>query len=223
MNTSQITLAPAAPAAEDPTTEAAPLDRLAYVPGGRDWRTEITLDLADSSWYVRQRHQSENSYPFYEWHGHAVSYALQGNADASRFAEWMAAEVAPVLARIQDGYESAWDGSNNVARLNEDAREAREELDALFAPDVDVAYPTLSDESGGLWDAPDWLDGARADILREHGITAETTDARLYDVADVLDEEARGEDVKLDGTFCYLEGLRDDLAARESDDLMEGE
>ena len=87
-----------------------------------------------------------------------------------------------LFQRIVDGSEVEWDGNNFVGRLNEDAREAEEELEQLLEDYVDGSI--------GLWDAGEWLQDSSDEEL---GVTAASTDDELAKKARELEEEARAE------------------------------
>jgi hypothetical protein len=87
-----------------------------------------------------------------------------------------------LFQRIVDGSEVEWDGNNYLGRLNEDAREAEEELEKLLE-----AY---ADGSIGLWDAGEWLQDSSDEDL---GVTATSTDEDLAKKARELEEEACAE------------------------------
>ena len=71
------------------------------------------------------------------------------------------------------------------------------------------SIPTISDE-GGLYHVIDWLENfPTAD---KYNITADTTDARLQEIADMIVSEAENDDVVLTGdVFEYLQQIREEM------------
>lgn len=99
------------------------------------------------------------------------------------------AEIHGLAGRILADFEEHWDGRNTVARLGEDAQAAEDEIRAWLGPasDSDRETTRLQDQGFpasdlvGVWDVYcGVLNGYEAE---EHGITAETTDARLAEIA----------------------------------------
>lgn len=195
---------------------APPPDRLALVPTDKDWHFVVVFDFADSTCGTYDRHQSHNSVSFYEYHGHAASYILPTNVDAIKFAAWIAEDIMPILNRIQAGYSSEYDGNNTVAKFTDDAREAKEELGDIFDNNGETRVPELDAENGGLWEAADWLFASKAEVIQENGLTADSTDEELRAAAAAIEDIARNSDVVLDGTYKFLDYLREDMVeARE--------
>ena len=121
--------------------------------------------------------------PISVWHGIVRRYYLSPYTDAEALTTDINAGVFDDLfQRIVDGSEVEWDGNNFVGRLNEDAREAEEELEQLLEDYVDGSI--------GLWDAGEWLQDSSDEEL---GVTAASTDDELAKKARELEEEARAE------------------------------
>lgn len=71
--------------------------------------------------------------PMTVWNGRSLRWTLPDALTGEAVADFVAREdVAALLARIHDGHSVEWDGSNNVGRLTEDAREAQDDLEQLI-------------------------------------------------------------------------------------------
>jgi hypothetical protein len=142
--------------------------------------------------------------PADRWHGLVLTTDIDGDGasvDGAAVVALLRGELQPLLAAICDGHDTVWDGRNIVGRLSADAAAADEELTARLqqAPSFD----------GGLLDAGDWLQDVHADDL---GITRETTDSELYDIADRVDAEALDQrDTVVIGTLDHLKLMRDSI------------
>ena len=203
-------------------TQAPKLGKMDYVPFDSNYHFDVTFDLADATYYVQERHQSDNGTSFYNYLGHAVSYTLPENADASAFDAWVKEDVRPVLLRIKRGYKSKYNGNNEVAVFTGRAAEAKEALASLFGDYVgqsryiESRVPTL-DEGEGLYEAGDWLDGAVAQTLTDHSITANSTDYELEVASIGINSDATGANVRLSGVYLWLKDQRDNLVSAAED------
>ncbi|WP_461367790.1 hypothetical protein [Candidatus Darwinibacter acetoxidans] len=143
---------------------------------------ELDLTSPDNAIHIDTYCQIDGT-PISVWHGVVRRYYLSPKTNAEALTTDINAGVFDDLfQRIVDGSEVEWNGSNYVARLNEDAREAEEELEKLLEDYVD--------ESIGLWDAGEWLQDSSDEDL---GVTAASTDDELAKKARELEEEARAE------------------------------
>lgn len=101
-----------------------------------------------------------------------------------------------------------WDGSNWKGILSEAGYDAEDDLrDRL----QDYIYYDI----GGLWDTGDWLHCSSAEDL---GVSSDTPDAELEELAAKLEDDAESECVRLWGTLDYLEMLRDVLREFEEEE-----
>jgi transcriptional regulator with XRE-family HTH domain len=129
-------------------------------------------------------------------------------------------EIAPLAERIVAGTEAVWNGESTVAELDEDAMAAEEEIEGLLGlPSLNGGY--FSDSSQGfpdkdligVWDLGGTVNGQEAS---EYDITADTTDARLDEIAQAIldDLQKCGEHpvAVCPGLDDYLKELRDGLA-----------
>ena len=112
-------------------------------------------------------------------------------------------ELVPLAERIVEGYESHWDGSNEVARFTADAKEAKIDAEHLCEDYGDEADRLV------VWAAEEWLGDADDEEL---GISPGTTDDQILETIEdrvMADAKAEGVDV-LEGLGSYLERRRDD-------------
>lgn len=132
--------------------------------------------------------------PISVWHGVVRRYCLSPYTNAEDLTTDINAGVFDELfQRIVDGSEVEWDGDNHVGRLNEDAREAEEELEKLLED--------YADGSIGLWEAGDWLQHNADEDL---GVTASSTDEELAKKAKELEDDARAEGAVVVGIEEHL-------------------
>lgn len=143
---------------------------------------ELDLTSPDNAIHIDTYCQIDGT-PISVWHGIVRRYYLSPYTDAEALTTDINAGVFDDLfQRIVDGSEVEWDGNNFVGRLNEDAREAEEDLEQLLEDYVDGSI--------GLWDAGEWLQDSSDEEL---GVTATSTDEDLAKKARELEEEARAE------------------------------
>ena len=191
-------------------TQTPKLGKMDYVPS-EGWNFDLTISFEDATYTVNEVHESNNMTTFDNIYGVTTVYTLPINTDASEFDEWMSVNAKPLLERIKAGYSTSWVSGNERAKLTEDASDAKDALLELL--DSDNGVPLLSE--GGQADANDYLYDARQSIIKEYGITGETSDEELRRISDLLDEQSLDEMVRLDGTFRFLRGLRTDLTENE--------
>ena len=151
--------------------------------------------------------------PSRQWHGLATVYELPGNTRADKLAEWVKNEIVPSVEKLIDKFESVWNGSNWIGRWSWDDQTEKNMwmfCEQMSAEELGCGnIPTLSDE-GGLYHVIDWLENfPTAD---KYNITADTTDARLQEIADTIVSEAENDDVVLTGdVFYYLQQIREEM------------
>jgi hypothetical protein len=133
-------------------------------------------------------------------------------------------ELRPLADRVIAGYESEWDGNNHVARFDEDAQEAIEEIGELLN-----GIGVDDDDIVQVWDAGDWLgdliyrsdeDGSRCsrgdqvktEIEGYGTITASTTDDELHALARAIEDDLEAGTI-LNGLEEFLEQERDEWLA----------
>jgi hypothetical protein len=150
-----------------------------------------------------------NAIPRYVWHNRARRFPIA--CIKASAANGLMKEALPLAERIYAGYECNWDGSNWVGSYTDDAEQASEELQRLCDD-----YSGVEEYMVNVWDAHDWLAGSDASEL---GITAQTTDKELKDIAERLEHEAKSDGVHvIRGLEDYLERVRDELQDAEDED-----
>jgi hypothetical protein len=144
------------------------------------------------------------------WHGHRRRYPIP--CLTAKAANELLDEIAPLAARVCDGYASRWNGQNHVASFTEAAADAERQIRAL----CEEADP---EQAVKVWDAADWFAGLgnRDRQRRELGITAATTDEELdaIESREQTEAEQSGECHWLEGLGRHLRQLRDDAAGEE--------
>jgi transcriptional regulator with XRE-family HTH domain len=172
----------------------------------------IELDLKSGKLYADYDSEVGGAVPFSVHHGFDRRWGipvLTGDA-ANRVMH----EIAPLADRILADWEEEWDGNNMVAVLGEDAQAAEEEIEKRLGQTFDELDIVVE------WDTDGATNGSEAD---EYDITADTTDARLEEIAAQITQdmadcttvpqgETRKPVVIVHGLDDYLKELRDDLA-----------
>ncbi|MFE9769496.1 helix-turn-helix domain-containing protein [Streptomyces sp. NPDC005808] len=144
----------------------------------------IELDLREGTLLADYNGEIGNAVPGTVHHGIERRYSiptLTGDA-ANRVMK----ELAPLAERILADWEEKWNGNNNVAVLGEDALAAEEEIEDRLG--CNLGYGDLDADTQGFEDidiVQEWnVDGAtNGDEADEYGITADTTDGRLDEIA----------------------------------------
>ncbi len=165
----------------------------------------VELDLAAHTLHASYDAEIGNAVPLSVWHGHDRRYPIPClTADA---ANKLMGEILPLAERVLAGYESIWDGNNNVARLSDDADEAEREINALCEHDRFDEHEQVQ-----AWDAGDWFADGTPDANGD--ITHETTDEQITAIAKKLEAELDS-NVVVRGIENYLTRLRDEMVAVE--------
>jgi len=152
---------------------------------GQATQTYIKLYPADGEVYVVQEYD-DNATPSDEWHGLVLTYRVYGHPKEDDMRQWLE-QALPTLARIADGFERVWDGSNHRGRLDDEAHR----LDEQLRQELSEGFPWLDGYS--FYRAGDWLYEGYHDR-----ITADTTDAELGAWAAEAEMIAADNDVVLD-------------------------
>jgi len=164
----------------------------------------IELDCEGETLTADYNGEIGNAVPFAVWHRRTLRFDIPIlTADA---ANRLLDEIAPLAQRVIGGYESVWDGSNHVGTYTDDAQRAIEEIENLCDDlDFDSENDTIQ-----YWDVADWLNDP--DWIKEFGLTAETGNARVHEIAEQIISDAKSEGVLLDGDVAeYILNIRDDL------------
>lgn len=174
----------------------------------------ICLDLETGRLYASWR--AGNGWSEAEWHGRTLAWSIPPlTADA---ANGLLEEIAPLAQRIIDGASIDWDGHNHVGVLGDDAQAARDEIERLT--DIDEHdMPTV-----GCEEAEEWCRACDEDPTDDHGLTADTPDDQLDDIAERLEEEIRQQSdgvVVVYGAREYVESRRAELRQAVRDELVE--
>jgi len=129
----------------------------------------IEIDCENESVRAYWNGEIGNAIPFSVYHGHDRRYGVPGTLHGMAITRLFEdPEFVALCQRIVDGYESHWDGNNHVARLDDDAREAEQELESMLERYFD------EEDNVQVWDVREYLYEERS---RE--INAETSDDAL--------------------------------------------
>ena len=176
--------------------------------GGTPYDTARLLLTEEGELYLHtRRYVGGDATPAPEWHRRTLAWdVLRGPAELN--VTVLRRDLEPggplhdLLELVATGHALVWNGNNHVGVLDADASQADEELRARLADDPD-RYSTRRT----VWDAGDYL------AAEQHvpGLTADTTDAELDQVAERLETEARRERVVLQNLRAELERRRQEL------------
>jgi len=171
--------------------------------------TELAIDPAYRKVWVTQEYRS-GSTPEAEWHNRILTAQLEPVPDGDALREFLSsADGQEYLARICDGHEIEWDGSNNVGKQNVDSNVAMRDLMNRIAD--------LPESEWEFWAADEWLY-----VGAEQEITSTTTDEQLQTLAQVYENLAKYEHVVLHADAIeYLTEYRDRLRIEEAVGILD--
>lgn len=169
------------------------------------------LDVDLTSREISAGYHAGSGTPGQVWHGYTRRYdiPLLTAAAANRLME----RVAPLAERMcNDWSEEISRGGRAEAVLGADGRAAESELIAALPGDEDVDPADLVD----VWEASLMFVGNEVD---EYGITADTTDQQLEQIAEQMLEQVRSSSasgvVVAPGLTEYLRDLRDEMIEQD--------
>lgn len=179
----------------------------------------IELDLHRGTLLADYNAETGTAVPAAVRHGFERRYNIPVlTADA---ANRVMREIAPLAARVLADWDDVWDGHNMVARLGDDARAAEAEIEehlGLAGEDGRDGFAGQGFDGSDMvaeWDLDGAVNGSEAE---DYGITAETTDERLDEIAaEITRELASTSESKVavvHGLGDYLRSLRDEPAGQ---------
>lgn len=125
--------------------------------------------------------------PMEVWLGRTLRWSVNPEVNGDHLAELLESdEVRALLERVHAGHSVEWNGSNYVGRLTDDARDASDELERIFEDETHTV------DSGGVWEASQWINPLSADDILTQGES-------LDDAAERLVEEAESDRVVIEG------------------------
>lgn len=157
----------------------------------------VALDLRTHEVWAGVNHEIGNAVPADVWHGRVRRYAIP--LVQPETANQIIAHIGADLARVLDGSEIVYDGSNSVGRLSPDAEAAEESImDTIESFDSDVH----------VWDDPAaWLEPVM-DVVRtdlEDGESAATVASDYQGTGEYDDFPF------IDGLEQYIERLAEEV------------
>lgn len=166
--------------------------------------TELTIYPAERMVVVSQEGHS-NSQTMDEYHRIDLSERIEGHPDETETREFLEGEEGQaLLARICDGHDREWNGSNWIGTLTKDAQDA-----------LEILVGELNDLPASEWEF--WAIDDWASTWADENITGDMTDEQVTAKAAELDALAEAEHVNLSsGAVDYLTGIRNDK--REDDE-----
>lgn len=145
-------------------------------------------------------------------HHHRLILATNIPCLTADAANALMAEVAPLAQQVLDGAEQHWDGNNTVGVLTEDGSAAWDQI-------VEVCGEHAEDqEIVTSWEVGDWFTEGDKSTAESLGITADTTDTELGEIA-AAESERAGREAELygyavldvDDVTAHLTAVRDQL------------
>lgn len=165
----------------------------------------LEADLDSATMTVRYDPEIGNAVTMDVYHGRTNRYGLIGTPTPEAANELMK-DALPLVRRMVAGYETHWDGSNNVGRyITDDARVADDKLEALCES---IEYGAEDGNGVDDKDAVDWIGTVPAEDL---GIRAGMTNEELELIEKELRAQALDDNVVLYGLAYRLQQLRDYL------------
>jgi hypothetical protein len=164
-----------------------------------------------------------NAHSFDEHYGHTQIWGVV--LKTTSLMNELLDEITPLAQRAIDGYDSKWNGNNNVAAFSDDAQEALGEIEQLtndFCDDGnenhfvqvmnagDYFNEAISrhDENGNSCAYRDEVHSVKIDGY-DFVITAKTTDDELSDIATMITNKEETDVLIVEGIDEYLKDERD--------------
>jgi len=177
----------------------------------------IELDCRNAQMSASYNAEIGNARPMSVYHGHDQRWQIPCLTAST--ANALLRELLPIAQRIVDGYDSRWDGNNNVAQFTDDAQAAQDDICAICD-----AIEADEDSAVQEYDAGDWLDNdhtrydgngeqrnwfpsVRRAIIAGHEITGKTTDEKLAKIESAIEADIPKNTV-VNGLSKYLEEER---------------
>ena len=171
----------------------------------------IALSLTTGQMWAGWNGEIGNAVPATVWHGLVRRYPIPPLQP--RTVNRLMGQIAPYAQTVLDHSEIVWDGSNHVARLDQAAVDAEEQI-AGDGGIVGSGALIWLEPDVHAWDAGDWLEPIERDILRSE-IAAGADLGALYD--EYQGAGADEEHPVLDGLMPYLERLAADVRAEAAE------
>ena len=165
-----------------------------------------------------------NGVPMSVWHNRTLRWSIPNTLTGAALADFLGRDdVQALLERVHAGHSVAWDGSNHVGRLTQDAADAGDDLEHLCETTWD------EDEHARIWPCaeflPDlrpldaagnvtgWRDGDAVGlrINSETTLSADATDEEIAALAESLKTEAKDNGIILEDDMA--EFLRQSIDA----------
>lgn len=166
----------------------------------------VELDCDKRTLTAESNPEIGNAVPVHVWHHRILRWTIPCLTDDAVNA--LLDELADDAGIVCDGYTCEWDGSDHVGRYTDDAEAAMERIREACARDWSEA------DQVRVWTADEWYqsEGFEAQIA-SLGITAETTDEQIAEIAEREEEAASAEGHTVEGIEKHMEWLRDKCRA----------
>lgn len=162
----------------------------------------IELDLESGELTADYNPEIGNAVPMRVFHGIVRWWSIP--CLVSTEANGLLEQITPLAERVLAGAAVEWNGSNNVAVLNEDAAQAEQEIIGFLDENTDLLDLVVEMDAGEWFSEGDLPDG----------LTADTTDDELDAIVAEQEREAAGMDF---GRYTVLLGTEEFLTARREE------
>jgi hypothetical protein len=170
---------------------------------GTPSRTVLNFDTETGEISVEQEYRT-NSTSMRRWHQIDLAASFQVHPKETAVRRFIDDNM-DLFKEVKLGADTRWDGSNWTGTMTEDARDAWETLSCRIAEEW-----FGENEQYQFWAVEDWLQ--HADL----GITAETTDEELAELAKAIESDAEADGIILDDSpLQYLTNERNELRDEE--------
>lgn len=181
----------------------------------------VQLDLEDGELLASHNAEVGEGMPASVFLGRALRWDIPIlTADA---ANRLLDGLVPLAQRIVDGATIEWNGNDHIGRLDDDARAAADDIQALCSP-----QSGHWDESAQVceFDAADWVADTEEETVTRLGLTADSTDTDIdameaAEMADAAENPGNYGAVILVGFADWLWSRRTELREQVADDLEE--
>lgn len=168
---------------------------------GHSSTTTLHIDPRDRTAWVSQEYRT-GSTTMDNYHGLTLEQRIADHPNETEVREWLTVGEGQELLRvICNGFDTRWNGNNNVGTYSDEAMEAMAELDR----ELDDEGQSRFGEYYQYWPVEELGDAA------EWGVTAETTDEELEQIAANINDTIAVEHWVTDGVVKHLSEERSQM------------
>ena len=139
----------------------------------------LEIDPGSRTYTAESNPEIGNAVPMDVWHRRRLRCGgLPPSIGGAALAGFLAdPDLVDLITRVCDGHSDAWDGSNMIGRLTDDASDALQDIERM----IDALAVDLGASPDGLaWEAVDYVDASDWEALWPHHLTlAQAAEAAL--------------------------------------------